>query len=180
MLFSLPCVFPSLTFYHDPSFPFQTGHVHLSWLKQQLPPSTGITLCISLCALHSTYHHLKLHYLLFTPCFSPPVHINSVRVDTFSCPPLRVYSTHWSSNWYIVVLNKYLLDVFQINTVLWQEHSAWCFTAGQGKKDYSKYGRYFFPILEGIHKVDWMFSKYLWKRNTNLEQWAIKCCQCRH
>lgn len=60
------------------------------------------------------------------------------------------------------------------------EHSAWRFAVGQGEEEHSQHRRCFFPALEGVQRVDWMFNKYLMKRKKNLEQGAIKCCNCRY
>ena len=73
---------------------------------------------------------------------------------------------------------KYLLHLSQINTLLWVECS--CFTVVQGREEHSQPRRYFFPILEGVQKVDRIFNKYLLKKEKNLEQWAIQCCLCMY
>ena len=57
---------------------------------------------------------------------------------------------------------KYLLGLSQINTLLRVECS--CFTVIQGREEHSQPRRYFFPIQEGVQKVDRIFNTYLWEK----------------
>ena len=38
------------------------------------------------------------------------------------------------------------------------------FTVVHGREEHSQPRRYFFPILEGVQKVGWIFNKYLLKK----------------